>query len=234
VSSRPFVSGLLLAAGTSSRFGGVKQLAELDGKALVERASKMLERSSVDEVVVVLGHAAPEVRNRLGDSRVRVVLNPEFKRGLSSSLKLGVRSLDGRSDAVVVCLADQPFVTSELVDRLIAKFSQTGADAIASVSGELVSPPVLLSRNLYGQVAELEGDKGAKAIVMGQEDFEKVEVEKETLLDIDTEAQLANARKMTPGEPSKAKGPARGAPSRGRPSSEKQSPRRREGSRHSE
>ena len=221
MSSHPFVSGLLLAAGSSSRFGRVKQLVELDGVSLVERAVTMLNESDVDEVVVVLGHAAPDVRRRLGDGSAKVVLNPEFKTGLSSSLRVGVRSLDEKSEAVVVCLADQPFVTSELVDRIVTKFRETGADAVAAASGDLVSPPVLLRRSLYPQVGGLEGDKGAKAIAMGQAGLLRVEVDGDVLLDIATEEELRRAKRLIRERPSKVRAQAGGGPSRGRPSPKK-------------
>jgi CTP:molybdopterin cytidylyltransferase MocA len=221
MTSRPFVSGLLLAAGSSSRFGRVKQLAELDGVSLVERAVRMLNESDVDEVVVVLGHAAPDVKRRLAAGSAKVVLNPEFKTGLSSSLKAGVGALDKRSEAVVVCLADQPFVNSELVDRIVTMFRETRADAIAAASGDLVSPPVLLRRSLYPLVDDLRGDKGAKAIAMGQPGFVRLEVEGDTLLDVDTEEELLRAKGLALERASRGRAPAGDGPSRGRPSSKK-------------
>lgn len=216
---REFVSGLLLAAGLSSRFGRVKQLAELEGVPMVERAAKMLGESEVDEVVVVVGHAADDVRKRLDDGSVKVVLNAMYKSGLSSSLRLGVASLDARSEAVVVCLADQPFVTSELVNQIVARFRKTGADAIAASSGDLVSPPMLLGRKLYGRVDRLRGDKGAKAIVLEMPRFERVEVGPEVLLDIDTEDELSRASRLSRPTSRRGRAPAKGGPSRGRPSS---------------
>ncbi|MDA4136772.1 MAG: nucleotidyltransferase family protein [Thaumarchaeota archaeon] len=217
--TRRFVSGLLLAAGLSSRFGRVKQLAELEGMSMVERAAQMLIESDVDEVVVVVGHAADDVRKRLDEGSVKVVLNAKYKSGLSSSLRLGVASLDARSEAVVVCLADQPFVTSELVNKIVALFRKTRADAIAASSGDLVSPPVLLGWNLYGRVGRLRGDKGAKAIVLEQPKFERVEVDPEVLLDIDTEDELSRASRLSRPTSRKGRAPAAGGPSRGRPSS---------------
>lgn len=218
---RPFVSGLLLAAGTSSRFGRVKQLAELDGTALVERSVKMLEDADVDEVVVVLGHAAPEVRSRLDGASAKIVLNTNFRTGLGSSLRLGVESLDRKSKAVVVCLSDQPFVTSELVNRIVARFRETGMDAIAASAGGVVSPPVLIGRKLYSEVGELSGDKGAKSIVMGQPKLEIVEVEEEALLDVDTEEQLAKAREILRARTRTEKAQGGDVPSRGRLSSKR-------------
>ena len=191
-----FVSGLLLAAGRSSRFGRLKQVEDLDGVPLVERAVRTLRRSGVDEVVVVLGFEAGKVLRRLGDKALRVVLNPGFDSGLSSSLRMGVQSLDSRSEAVIVCLADQPFVTPALLDAIIRRFVHTRASAIASCSGTLVSPPMLLSSDLYEEVGRLTGDKGAKGLALSQPSFQKVEVDPDTLLDVDTERSLVRARSL--------------------------------------
>jgi molybdenum cofactor cytidylyltransferase len=218
LTKRPFVSGLLLAAGTSSRFGRVKQLAELGGVTLVERAARMLEESDVDEVVVVLGHASQEVKSRLAGEHVRIVFNPNFRAGLGSSVAAGVRSLDRRSEAVVVCLSDQPFVTTGLVNRVVSRFVETRADAVAAAAGDIVSPPMLLSKSLYGQLRELKGDKGAKGIVMRQAKLESVEVARELLFDIDTEDELKRARQRSGAASSEGTARARGGPSRRRPS----------------
>jgi molybdenum cofactor cytidylyltransferase len=221
LTSRPFVSGLLLAAGTSSRLGRPKQLEELDGIALVSRAVGALGESDVDEVVVIVGQAADRVAERIDPGRVKVILNPGYERGLSSSLRLGVDSLDKRSEAVVVCLADQPFVTKELIDSIIERHLVTGADAVVAASGELVSPPVLLSRRLYGKIAALRGDRGAKAIALAEPSLERVEVGADTLLDVDTDQELARARELLKEMPSTARGPEGGRRARSRPSSGK-------------
>lgn len=226
---RSFVSGLILAAGLSSRFGRAKQLAELGGIPLVERAVRTLLDSDVDEVVVVLGHESGRVRERLRTSGARLVENPDYRTGLSSSLKQGVKSLDPRSEAVVVVLSDQPFVTQETVDEVVGRFRGKGSPAVGTVAGGTVSPPVLFSRALYPEVAILSGDKGAKAIIMNHPDFERVEVETDTVLDIDTEEELRKA-----GELLRARGQAPGGPSRPRPSSGKSSSRRRAGSHRSD
>jgi len=191
------VSAILLAAGLSSRFGKAKQLAEFEGTPLVGRAVAMLERSPVGEIVVVVGHRAAEVARELAGTRARTVVNEDYETGLGSSLKAGVGALSGESRAVVVCLADQPFVTAELIGRIVSRHRQTGADVVASFSGGLVTPPVLFSSRLYGEMEELRGDRGAKFIIEKHPDFEKVDVELDVLLDVDTEEDLKRARSIS-------------------------------------
>jgi molybdenum cofactor cytidylyltransferase len=216
---RPFISGLLLAAGGSSRFGRIKQLERLGGMTLVERAVDVLRRSRVDERVVVVGNVSAEVLERLDLGSLRVVINPGFGEGLSSSLRAGVSALDKRSEAVVVCLADQPFVTSGLVDHIVMRFLETGAAAIASASDGLVSPPMLLSKTLYREIERLREDRGAKSIAMAQPTFQRVETDRDALLDVDTPQDMARAKALLLSRP-REKGLEAGALSRGRPSSD--------------
>ncbi len=188
------VSAILLAAGLSTRFGRPKQLAELEGAALVRRALDTLERSPVDEIVVVLGHRAPEVVKLVGEGNARVVINEDYRSGLASSIRAGLNAVSRGSDAVLICLADQPLVSRRLVASIVTRWRRTEADIVVSMSRGLISPPVLFSRKLYRELEGLRGDRGAKAIVERHPGFEKVRVRPETLLDVDTEQELILAR----------------------------------------
>lgn len=223
----PHISAVLLAAGSSSRFGGVKQLALIDGKTtLVGRAVAMLKRSKVESIVVVLGNRSEEVRERMGKlgTGVRVMANEEFRSGLSSSLKAGLMASPEDSDAIVVALADQPLVTSELIDEIVSRYLETGCPVVTASSGDLVSPPVLLDRSLYGDLLALEGDVGARQIILKHAPFERVEVERDALLDVDTQADIQRAREklaLLRGSPRtrSRRSPAVRARGRARPSS---------------
>ena len=190
------VSAVLLAAGLSRRFGRTKQLADLGGVALVKRAEATLARSSVGEVVVVVGHRSSQVVSALRGTSARVVVNEHYRTGLGSSLKTGILALSDESRTAVICLADQPFVTVELIDRIVSRHLETGAEVVASASGELISPPVLFSRSIFGELTCIPGDRGAKAIIERHPDYEKVRVKRGTLLDVDTEQDLERASRM--------------------------------------
>ena len=190
-----FVSAVLLAAGLSSRFGRPKQLAELEGEALVRRAVWTLERSPVNEVIVVVGHRAADVVGAFGRTRAKIVYNERYKLGPGSSLKAGLSALSGESRALLVCLADQPFVTPRLIGTIVSRHVKTGADVVASFSDGHVSPPVIFSWRLYGEIANIPDGTGAKAIIENHPGFEKVGVKRGTLLDVDTEEDLEKARK---------------------------------------
>ncbi|MDA4123495.1 MAG: nucleotidyltransferase family protein [Thaumarchaeota archaeon] len=211
------ISAVLLAAGTSSRFGGTKQLARIDPRgSLIERAVATLKSSRVDHIVVVVGNRSEEVSAKLGrqDRRLRVVVNPAFKTGLSSSLRVGVKAAE-KSDAIVIVLADQPLVDSQLIDDIIERHEKTGNPIVVSASGELVSPPALFHRSVYDELQGLEGDVGARPVILSHPGFERVEVDRGTLLDVDTKSDIQRARSIISG-PGKGTTKVRGAGRRGR------------------
>jgi molybdenum cofactor cytidylyltransferase len=159
------VGGLVLAAGGSKRFGAPKQLAELDGRPLLEHALIAMSRAPVDRVVVVLGAHADEVRAAVPLHGADAVVCEEWDKGMGNSLRTGVDALRG-CDAVVVALGDQPRLSPAAVERLL---SQRGKDelAIRATYGGVPGHPVLLERSLLALVRELRGDVGARDLLHG-------------------------------------------------------------------
>ena len=108
------ISAIILAAGQAKRFGSCKQLVPIDGKPLLQHVLDNLAQSKIDDVAVVLGAHADEIREQIRFGRARVVMNPDFADGMSTSIHAGLRAI--QSDAAMIVLADQPFVS---VDTLI-------------------------------------------------------------------------------------------------------------------
>jgi CTP:molybdopterin cytidylyltransferase MocA len=156
------VSAILLAAGAGSRFGGGKLLAELNGVALVEHVLATLGASPVDETIVVVGAGAEGLREACEPHGVRVVENPDWAQGQSTSVRAGLQALGTRTRAAVVLLADQPLVGSGAVGRLVEAFGGGARIAVATYNGEPRNP-VLFSREVWPLLmAELSGDAGAR------------------------------------------------------------------------
>ncbi len=121
-----FISGLILAAGTSSRMGQPKQLLPFRGTILLDWVMAQAESASaLDEVIVVLGRAADEIQPRLRSTRARVIVNPVFTEGCSGSYKAGMATIDPRAEAVMVLLGDQPGVESAVIDQVAAGLADT-------------------------------------------------------------------------------------------------------------
>ncbi|MFZ0128421.1 MAG: nucleotidyltransferase family protein [Candidatus Dormiibacterota bacterium] len=158
-------AGVILAAGASRRMGEPKQLLPVRGRPLLETALAAACDSQLDEVLVVLGAHADEIRRSVRLGRARVVVNPDHAQGMSTSLKAGIAALGNNVARVVVILGDQPDITAEVVDRLLDTQTASGLPAAALSFDGLLHPPVVLARQLWGDVEALEGDVGCRALV---------------------------------------------------------------------
>jgi CTP:molybdopterin cytidylyltransferase MocA len=186
---RTTVAGVLLAAGEGSRFGRPKALVEVNGRTLAERGADLLRSGGADPILIVTG-AAPV---RLPGTQA--VDNPDWRTGMGSSLRAGLRALAGTQDvsAVVVALADQPLVGPDAVARLIAAYRAGASVAVAAYDGQPRNP-VLLAREHWPEViATATGDTGARAFLRARADLVTLVECGDTGRpdDIDTPADLA-------------------------------------------
>jgi len=159
------VAGVLLAAGAGSRFGQPKALVQLDGQTLAERGVDTLRAGGADPIYVVTG-AAP-----LDLDGAHAVFNQQWRTGMGSSLRAGLRALPPDVAAVVVALADQPLVGAEAVRRLISVFQSGVTVAVAAYEGQPRNP-VLLARQHWPEViATASGDQGARGFLRARPDL---------------------------------------------------------------
>ena len=156
-------AGLILAAGAGRRFGGTKQLAELRGRPLLSYAIEaMLAVPALDPVLVVLGHAADEILERVDFGEAEVVVCEEWERGQAASLRRGVAALFD-ADAAVVTLGDQPFITPEVIEGALERLER--CDAVRATYDGAPGHPVVLGRRVLDAVGELDGDTGARDLL---------------------------------------------------------------------
>src|SRR5687768_15990826 len=150
---RKFISGLVLGAGASSRFGQPKQLLPFRGKTLLGWVVSQAERATgLDEIVVVLGRAADEIRQKVAFGNAKVVENPVFADGCASSYRAGIGALDPRSDAIMIILGDQPGIEPETIDRVADEWrGGEGQIALASYQGRK-GHPMLFARPLFDKL----------------------------------------------------------------------------------
>ncbi len=158
------ISAIVLAAGQATRFGRCKQLVLVDGKALLDRVLDNLRASKIEDVVVVLGAHAEEIRGRISFDGVRVVVNNDFADGMSTSIQAGLRALPERAEAAMIVLADQPFVTPRTLDLLIDEYSRVRPKAIIPTYNNVRGNPAIVGRALFGEMMNLRGDTGARSI----------------------------------------------------------------------
>jgi len=183
------ISGVVLAAGTGSRFGGTKQLVELDGRALVLHAIDALQ--DLDEVVVVTGHDAMAIARILPEN-ARVLHNARYRDGQATSLAVGLHGLDDESEAAVILMADQPGISADHVRALVQRFRATRKQVVR-LAFRNGPGPALLSREIYAEAGHLDGDVGARALFASHPDWiEDVDVDEDAPADIDTPADLSS------------------------------------------
>jgi molybdenum cofactor cytidylyltransferase len=188
------ISGVILAAGTSSRLGRPKQLLELGGKPALQHAIDLAASAGLDEVVVVLGHEAPRIRAAVRLPPFgRAVINPNYASGQASSLRAGLEAVGAGAEAAVVLLGDQPGVDPRTIGAVLDAWRAVGGMARA-VYGGTPGHPVIIGRDVFEAFASASGDDGGRAVLAGQE-VAVVEIDAPAPLDIDTWEQYEEVRR---------------------------------------
>jgi molybdenum cofactor cytidylyltransferase len=189
------IAAVVLAAGTSSRMGQNKLLLELGGQSLVRRAVRAAALGGLDPVIVVLGHQAERVRAELDGLPCVPLTNPDYGAGVRSSLQAGVTRAAAEAGALVVVLADMPFVTAEMIAALIRRYREERPPLVASHYGEVQAPPTLYDRSLFDELLTIPGERCAKMVVRRHRDRAAVVAWPEAALrDIDVPEDYEGAR----------------------------------------
>ena len=169
---KKFISGLILGAGASQRLGPPKQLLPFRDTTMLGWVVRQAQSATgVDELIVVLGRAADEVRERLDFGTARVVENKVFTEGCSSSYRAGLAALNPESQAIMIILGDQPGIVPEVIDTLAEEWRRTGAlIALCSYKGRK-GHPMVFSKSMFDQLEGLHGDKAAWKLVDANADL---------------------------------------------------------------
>lgn len=196
----PRISAIILAAGRSTRYGGANKLLEdLEGAPIVRHVAQAALQSRARPVVVVTGHERERVAAALDGLDVRLIANPDYVQGLSTSLKAGLSALPEDVDGTLVCLGDMPKIAAGHLDRLISAFAPKEGRSIAvPVHKGKRGNPVLFARSLFTEMLEAEGDSGAKHLI-GRHADEVAEVDLGTpaiFVDVDTPEALARLKSV--------------------------------------
>ena len=188
---------VVLAAGGSSRLGAPKQLLTQNGEALAHRAARLGCESGAQRVVVVLGAHHREVAATLGDLRVELVINHQWREGLASTLKTAQFALGAQPGPgpTLILGCDQVALTQEHIERLLAGAATLSSGLAATVHSDgRLGLPTVLSPTLMSSVGTLEGDSGFGAILNGAERPEVWRLSAPELrFDIDTVADVSEA-----------------------------------------
>jgi len=187
--AKPRVGAIVLAAGRSTRMGGVnKLLCTLDGAPLVSRVVDAACASGCSQVMVVTGFEAPLVESALAGRRVSFTHNPDFAQGMSSSLRCALRALPPDLDAVLVLLGDMPQIAADDIDTLLEVFAPDGLAIIVPQKDGRRGNPVLWPRRYFTEICALSGDIGARDLLIRHADEVKtVSISSDAIFaDVDT------------------------------------------------
>ncbi len=166
------VSGVVLAAGGSRRFGGelTKQLLAFRGKPLVRGAVEVALAADLAEVIVVVGNQGAEVRRALQDLPVVVIENLRWSEGQSFSVRRGLAEVSSASDGALFMPCDQPLLTPEVLDSLVAAHRRSARPIVVPTFRGEGRSPVLFGRSLFPKLASLTGDEGGRQILRRSQD----------------------------------------------------------------
>lgn len=198
---------VILAAGASSRLGRPKQLLPFDGKTLLGHVSQEAVNSGAGTVIVVLGAHEDQIRKEIDLRSAMAVVNSNWQEGMASSIRCGIEALlhmQPEAESAVLMLCDQPYVTSALLNELIAIHKNKGNAIVASKYGDAIGAPALFHKSIFPELQQLKGDVGAKAVIHQHiNEVEAVAFSKGSV-DVDTAADYELLRYTIddrPGEP---------------------------------
>lgn len=182
------ISAILLAAGESKRMGRSKLALPWGKETVLKHGLRVLLQSRVMEAIVVLSDRTRDLKGLLRGPRVKLVMNPDYKKGMSTSIRRGLRAVDSRSDAILIGLADQPFLKSATVNLLLRAFKQGKGMIVVPVFQGRRGHPVVFDRRYVAKLSRLKKDVGARSLL---QDYPENVVEVKTrskgaVVDIDT------------------------------------------------
>jgi len=162
---------IILAAGSSSRLGKPKQNLVFQGSTLLQRAIKFALAADTDEVVVILGANSEVIKPNLTDKNIRIIQNNDWQEGMASSIRVGLAALlkiNPQLRHVILMLCDQPFADTSIINQLI-KAASTGKTIVASAYNGTLGPPALFNKIHFEELLVLQGNEGAKKLLVKYE-----------------------------------------------------------------
>ena len=173
------VAGIILAAGASRRFGSPKQLLPVNGQPLLQGAIDTALASTLSDVLLVLGSSAEAIIDTLAlrqaaeqNDRFGFIVANDWQHGASASLRAGLDALPDDCRAAAILLGDQPGMTSDIIDTVLAAFAASDLPIARPVYGDALEPghPVVIDRRLFADLTAIEGDAGARQLLAERAD----------------------------------------------------------------
>jgi molybdenum cofactor cytidylyltransferase len=159
---------IILAAGKSARMGSAKQLLGFRGKSLLQHSIDAALGSLAQQVIVVLGSTKETIQQELDQTKIQLIENPLWESGMASSIHFGLKKLKNilpEADGVIFMVCDQPYVSTDLLNKIIDLHIETGKNIVASKYADTLGTPTFFHHSLFEELSGLEGDTGAKSLI---------------------------------------------------------------------
>jgi len=195
-------SAILLAAGQSSRMGAFKPLLPFGNKTVIECCIDYLREGGVDEIVVVVGHRADEIRQKLSGLSVHFALNPDPTSEMGASIAAGIQQLPGSTKTTLIALTDHPAVPATIVKTLITAWAN-GARLVIPTWQNRGGHPVLIDLSFKPELLSLSSSGGLRALFQNHRgEVQRVEVDSPFIArDMDTWDDYRALHQEVTGEP---------------------------------
>jgi molybdenum cofactor cytidylyltransferase len=189
---------IILAAGRSARLGSPKQLLSYQGKNLLQHTIDIAFESEIGQIIVVLGSGIDEISAKLHTNSLTIIENPYWENGMASSVVCGINTMNNLqpdTDAVILMVCDQPFVSAKLLKDLIKKQKESGSSIVASSYENIHGTPALFHKEHFNELSALTGDSGARSLIKSHaESIEAIPFDQGSI-DIDTLEDYRNLLK---------------------------------------
>jgi molybdenum cofactor cytidylyltransferase len=187
------ISLVILAAGKSTRMKENKLLLNINGETLIEHVVRTAKRSTVDEVVVVLGYEAHKVKEHLSGLDCKLVINENYAKGQTESVKVGLGAVSSDADALTILPADVALIDAQSINRVAEEYRRSKSRIVIASHNRRSGHPILIDRALFREVSDVnEETLGLKAVInRHRAEINYVEVGTENvLIDIDTQEEF--------------------------------------------
>ena len=190
------IKKILLAAGESKRFGEKnKLLAVINGKPIINYIlDTLFEIYDPSELIVIVGHEHKIIKNLIFNKNIKILENINYKKGIGTSIALGINNLDVEIDGVMIIPADMPYINSKDLINLEKKFMELNCvKVVMPEHNNKIGNPVILPRNYFNTLKSLKDDFGARSLIR-KKDVITLNTEFGTIFDIDTKEELAETK----------------------------------------
>ena len=190
------IKKILLAAGESKRFGDKNKLLHImNGKPIINHIlDTLIEVFDPSELIVIVGHEKNIIKNLIFNKDIKILENKDYRKGIGTSIALGMNNLNADIDGVMIIPADMPYINSKDLINLEKKFMELNCVKVVMPEHNYrTGNPVILPRNYFKTLKNLKDDFGARSLIR-KKDIITLKTGFGTIFDIDTKEELAKTK----------------------------------------